>query len=438
MTAAQRWQNWAGRVRCAPAMIATVSSEDDAVRLLASGPPRPVRMVGSGHSFTPLAETSGTLVRLAPTAQLFHVDREKGLATIWAGTPLWALGPLLHPHGLALANQGDIDRQTIAGAVSTGTHGTGVTLGSMSTMVAGVTLVTAAGDVVACNAGENPELFEAARLSLGSLGIVTRLTLRCIPSYRLVEKSWLENADQAIARIPEYAGAHRHYEFFWFPYANRVIAKSLDETLADAPPPRSAEQMRARGEKRPADEAIFRLGCTLTKYVPPLGPSLHGIFTAGFKSRSRTRWSFEAFPSPRNVRFNEMEYAMPVERGAACLEAVVRMIRDRRIRTAFPIEMRLVKQDDIWISPFAGRDAMTLSVHQYAKDDERRLFRACEEIFLAHDGRPHWGKQHALKAPDFRRIYPAWQKFCDLRAKLDPDGRFLNAHLSDIFGVSRS
>lgn len=436
--AGQGWQNWAGRIRCAPRQMVTIASEDDAVRLMASNPALPIRMAGSGHSFTPLADSEGTLVRLAPNAHVFSVDREKGLATIWAGTPVWALGPLLHPHGLALANQGDIDRQTIAGATATGTHGTGVALGSLSTMIRGVTLVTPAGEVKNCSLEHEPELFQAARLSLGSIGIITRLTLALIPSYRLTENGWLEDADKALAGIDAAARKHRHYEFFWFPYAKKVVAKSLDPAPADTSPAKTAEQMHARGLVSNIDEKIFRLGCRLTKWVPPIGPSLHGIFTSGFKGSTRTRWSFEIFASPRTVRFNEMEYAVPAERGAACLEAIVRTIRDRRIRTAFPIEMRLVAADDLWISPFNGRAAMTLSVHQWAKDDERTLFKACEDIFLAHGGRPHWGKMHNLKADDFARLYPDWARFAAVRSRVDPEGRLLNHHLAAIFGASPS
>lgn len=394
--------------------------------------------MGSGHSFTALCASNGAIVSLENMTGLIGADAAAGEAELWAGTPIHQVGPLLHPHGLALANQGDIDRQTLGGAIGTGTHGTGNTLGSLSTMVTGVTLVTAAGDILNLNRKSEPELFEAARLSFGSLGVITRFRLKLVPSFALTEASYVAPAKEIFGRLEELSAAHRHFEFFWFPYADQVVVKTLDVWNGEAPTRvLDAAAMKARGERVSRDDRLFRLICGFVRSVPRSSAFFHRLLTkqmaAGEAKPDRVRWSWETFPSARNTRFNEMEYAVPRPMAGEAIRAVVARIRKDRIPTAFPIEFRFVQGDDVWLSPFHDRDSATLSVHQYALMDQKALFDACEEVFRTFEGRPHWGKQHSLTGRDFAWIYPEWQRFLSARQRVDPEGKFLTPYLRSLF-----
>jgi FAD-linked oxidoreductase len=438
---AAAWRNWSGWVASNPDTHHAPESETELTELLpkAAGP---IRVMGAGHSFTPLGAEARTLITLENLAGLIDTDTTSRRATVRAGTPLYALGPALFEQGLALINQGDIDRQALAGAVSTGTHGTGVGLGNFSSMVTGLRIATADGALIDADYESEPDVFHAGRLSLGALGVVTRLTMQCREAYRLKERVWLMAANDCFDRLETLTSATRHFEFFWFPYADDVIAKSLEETEQEARPPRPARKRPAEGDVMDAQDRLVRLLFETGRRLPMLTPSITRWLTvqagrdaasAERKRRPRVRWSFEAFPSVRAIRFNEMEYALPAERGVDALREIVAMIRRKRINTVFPIEFRTIAADDVWLSPFQGRDSVTIAVHQYHKQSYERFFRDCEAIFRAHDGRPHWGKLHFLGARDLADLYPHWDDFQRVRHRLDPNGRFLNSHLRRIF-----
>lgn len=432
----ERWSNWSGGVTAAPQAIWRPRDEEELAALV-RGSTGLIRPAGSGHSFTPLCASSGALVSLENMSGLIAAYPETQEAELWAGTPVYAVGPLLHPHGLALANQGDIDRQTLGGAIGTGTHGTGTQLGSLSSMVTGVTLVTGQGDILNLNRNSDPELFEAAQLSLGSLGIITRFRLKLVPSFALNELSYVAPAEQVIANLREMGAAHRHFEFFWFPYADQLVVKILD--VAAAIPERVLDipAMKERGERVSRDDKLFRLICETVRRIPPSSGYFHRMLTrqmaAGEAKPGRVRWSFETFPHPRTTRFNEMEYAVPKAVAGEAIKAVVERVRKDKIATAFPFEFRFVQGDDVWLSPFEGGDRATISVHQYHKMDQTRLFAACEAVFREFGGRPHWGKQHSLGVPDLAVLYPHWDNFHAARRRADPENRMLSPYLSELF-----
>jgi FAD/FMN-containing dehydrogenase len=389
------WSNWSGRIRCRPREIVRPGSEEELVERLA-GAPAPVRVVGSGHSFTGLCATEGTLISLERLQGLLGVDAGRRRATVLAGTELHRLGPLLRERGLAMENLGDIDRQTLAGAVATGTHGTGRTLGNLSSQVVGMRLVTAAGEVLDLAAGD-PRL-AAARVSLGALGVVTRLELRVLDAYRLHERRSIEDAEVCLERWDELVREHRHAELFWTSKHDRCQLKRIDAT--DAPP--GLDTLDARG--------------------------LEG---------ERIDWSDRILPSVRDVRFNEIELAVPAERGlAAFCELRERMLtRHRGVR--WPLELRTVKADDAWLSPAFARDTVTLSAHQAAELPHAAFFADVEAIGRNHGARPHWGKVHAWSAAELAALYPRFEDFRALRAELDPRRRLVNAHLKRILDPSR-
>ncbi len=434
-----QWTNWSGSVTAAPG-TRVAPADDAALREAVTQGPAPVRTAGSGHSFTPLCATPGTLLHMESFSGLQSFDGVSQQATAGAGTPLHALGQPLHNAGLALINQGDIDRQTLAGAVSTGTHGTGLGLGGFPSAVTGLELMSADGTLIACDGQKEPEIFEAARLSLGAIGVLTKISLQCRRSYKLKERLWMMPAEECLADLDRLSKASRHFEFWWFPYADDVVCKSLEETDERAPAPRGATGASAERDALEGGDDSGRRFMDMGRAFPFLAPMINRMITRAIgksteKGRTSVRWSFEAFPSPRNLAFNEMEYSVPVEVGPECLRTLVAEIRRKRIGVCFPIEYRYIAADSVWLSPFQGRDSVSISVHQYWKQSPKPLFDLAESVFRSVGGRPHWGKMHSLTAKDFEALYPHFNDFRRVRANLDPQGRFLNDHLRTVFGA---
>lgn len=429
------WSNWSGAVRGEPQRVARPETEAELAQVMREGV-GPVRVVGSGHSFTPLGDTSGTLISLDAFSGVVSADPNALTATVKAGSKIHALGRPLFDLGLGLKNQGDIDRQAIGGAVGTGTHGTGPTLGSLSAEVKGFRLVTASGEVVDCSASSNADMFEAGRVSFGTLGVMSEITIGVRKAYKLCEKNWVMPLAACWREIAKLKEQHRHFEFFWFPHADAVVAKSLDETDEEVSAPLTSEQMLERGERVSSDQRAFKIGCEIARVVPALSGRVQKFFTsASMGASSRARWAHEIFPSARNVRFNEMEYAVPAANGIDCIREVAEAFVKHKLPGVFPIEFRYVKADDIWLSPFYKRDAATISVHQYNRQPFEPLFDVAEAIFRRYGGRPHWGKLHSLKFAELERLYPRWGDYQALRRRLDPQGKLTNSYLSQVFGV---
>jgi FAD-linked oxidoreductase len=328
---------------------------------------------------------------------------------------------------------GDIDRQTLGGVVGTGTHGTGVTLGSLSSQVAGFRLLLASGEILHCSPSENTELFAAGRTSIGALGVMIDIAMQVRPAFKLHEQNFLLPIGELWQKLDGFVQDNRHFEFFWFPYSDVAVCKTLNETTEPAPEPRTADAMRERGEKGGADSRIFSAINEALPFAPFALRAAHRMFSGSMSAAGRVRWSHEIFPSPRTVRFNEMEYAVPFEKGPETVRKIAAEIRKRRINTGFPIEYRTVAPDDVWLSPFYERQSATIAVHQYFRVNTSRLFDMCESIFRSVEGRPHWGKRHTRTREEFEELYPKFDAFRALRQKLDPQGKFLNPHLRTIF-----
>lgn len=385
------WSNWSGRQRAKPQRLHFARSEEDVAAAVreAANAGLGVRAAGAGHSHAPLVPGAGVILDVSGLAGVVATDPGRQRVRAWAGTPIHALGRPLHDAGLALINQGDIDRQTIAGACATGTHGTGLTLKNLSSAVAGLRLVTAAGEVVECNREHRVDLWQAARLNLGALGIVTQVVLDVRDAYRLRERSFSEPLESLLPRLGELERASRHFEFFWYPRDDTARAKAIDETDA------------------PASYPLAREG-------------------------ERCAWSYEVLPNHRPHLHTEMEYGLPAETGADCLREVRALIRSRFPELRWPVEYRTLAADDVWLSPAYQRPTVTISVHQDIREDERPYFAGCEKIFLKHGGRPHWGKVHYLDAEALAAAHPAWSDWWKIRDRMDPAGVFLNDYLKEL------
>lgn len=424
----ERWHNWSGSVTAQPGRLAAPRSEDELAAVVREA--RQLRAVGAGHSFMPLCATDGTLVTLADLEGTVELAPDGRTAWAPAGWSLRRVAAALWELGRSLPNQGDVDPQSLAGALATGTHGTGAELGCLSSFARGFRLMQADGSIAECSADAEPELFEAQRLSLGLLGVATRIRIAVEPAYRLEQRIRRIRLPEAIEQFAELARRHRHAEFFVFPYANEVILKTLHPT--DDPRPARAAPARSRDSER-----SFRWLCELCHALPFALPALQRLAMTTIGESRVVGPAHQIFPSERTVRFEEMEYELPRADGLAVLGEVIRWIRARRLPVIFPFEFRWTAADDIWLSPFNRGPCASISMHQYVKRPWQVLFRDAEPILRGAAGRPHWAKRHSLTARDVFALYPRAREFCAVRRAVDPEGKFANPQLAQLFEAER-
>lgn len=419
----EQWTNWAGRVACQPTRILRPRNAEELAADVARTTEQ-LRPVGSGHSFAPICHTDATMVDIGHLSGVLRVEGNH--VTVGAGTPLRQLTTALAARGLALHNQGDIDHQTIAGAVSTSTHGTGRELGAVATAVRAITLCTPSGDLVRYAKGEHPE-FDAACVSLGMLGIATEYTVECVPAYALRETTRIAPTDAALAGFEAGARAHRHFELFIFPQADRAIEKALDVT-------NEVGGITSHNNGL-LDDLMLWGACALGRRMPLAAANVQRALLATVNGATRHGSAHLIYPSERRVKFDELEYAVPYDQGVACAREIVACLQTRFPNVAFPLELRTVAADDAWLSPFYDGPRMTISVHDRLDGQIDDLFAAVEPIFHAHGGRPHWGKRHGLTHQELRALYPRFDDFTALRRTLDPRGRMLSPYLAQLVGA---
>lgn len=425
---ASAWRNWGRTASCRPDRYYTPSTEDELREMVAEhAGSETIRVAGSGHSFSPVVPSDEVLVSLEEYTGVTAVDYENRRATVRAGTTLRELSRTLSEHGLALENMGDIDRQTVAGALATGTHGTGIDLGVLATQAVEIRLIDADGQVRTLSADDG-DAFRAAQVSLGALGVVSEITLAVEPAYNLRERTWTAPVEDVLGQLEELRESHRHFEFFWFPHTGKALIKTLEKTDAEG----SSGRLEALGER--AENVAWGSLCRLSTQVPSASPSL-GKFAAATLSGGETVGpSHEVFATTRDVRFAEAEYGVPAEDGADVVRDLREYVRENEPTVMFPIEFRYVAGDEIPLSPAYGRDTAFLAVHKYYRKPYRDYIEACESIFDRYEGRPHWGKLHYLEPDRLRARYPEWETFESVRQSFDPEGAFLNDHLEALFG----
>ena len=431
-TTAHRWRNWAGNQVCAPADVDHPSSEDElaaSVRRAGELGQR-VKVVGSGHSFTGTALTDGRQIVLDRYDRVLSADRESGLVTVQAGITLARLNEELARVGLALPNLGDVQYQTISGATSTGTHGTGITLGSLSTQIRAMRLVVGDGSVVECSPHERPEVFAAARIGIGALGAISTLTLQCVPAFDLHAFEQPERIDDLLADIDTHVEGNDHFEFYWVPHTRWALTKRNNRT--DQPRsarPRWREVYEDVVVSNWAFGALCRVGRMRPAAIPRIMRILPSTGPVDYVDRSD-----RVFTSPRTVRFYEMEYAVPREVGPEALNRVREYVARSGLNLSFPVEVRFVAGDDIPLSTAFGRETCYIAVHVYQGMQFQQYFEAVEAIMDDYGGRPHWGKLHFQTAETLAPRYPEWEAFQSVRAQLDPDGRFANEYTDRVLG----
>jgi FAD-linked oxidoreductase len=430
-----RWRNWAGNQRCAPSGVVTPANTEELARVVteAAGRGQRVKPIGSGHSFTGIGLTGGIQLALNRFTGLRAVDRRAGLVTVSAGTTLHELNRLLDELGLALPNLGDIDRQTLAGALATGTHGTGRLLGGLATQVRALELVLADGSIVWCDAGSDPELFACARVGLGALGVVSAVTLAVEPAFILHAQELPMPLDTVLGELDELVAENDHFEFYWFPHTGQTLTKRNNHRPADAPG-RPLGAVRRLVEDELMANGAFTLTCRLGAWRPRFVPALNRLVAGSLSRREFTDSSYRVFCSPRRVRFVEMEYAVPRDAIAAAVAGVRTVTELPGMTVSFPIEVRFARADDIPLSTACGRDSAYVAVHMFAGQPYRRYFDEVEAVMGSLGGRPHWGKLHSLDAATLRTRYPRFDEFLAVRERVDPAGVFGNDYLGRVLG----
>ncbi len=429
------WQNWARSARVRPQAVEFPGSPEAVQRAVraAVAKGQRVKAVGAGHSFTGIAVAPGVLLDLSDLTGVVAVDVERRRVTLRAGTRLHQIPRLLAPYGLAMPNLGDIDRQSISGAVSTGTHGTGAGFGGISTQIVGATLVTADGELLVVDDDHNAELLPAVALGLGALGILVDLTIQCVPAFVLHAVERPEPLSEVLAQLDDRVASADHFEFYWFPHTDIALTKTntrLPESAPRHPLPRLGrwldETLLANG--------VYRVACGLATIVPAIVPWFSRLAVKLTGDREYTDASTKVFTQHRNVRFREMEYALPLENVRPAFDALQALIAERGWRISFPVEVRFAAADDLWLSTASGRASAYIAVHRYWRENPTDYFAAVERIMTSFGGRPHWGKMHTLDAAALRARYPRFDDFLALRDRLDPTRRFSNTYLERVLG----
>jgi L-gulono-1,4-lactone dehydrogenase len=421
--------NWARNQSGSPAEVRAPASVADVVRAVqdAAATGRRVRMVGTGHSFTGVALTDGIMLR--PHALTGIRSHTGDRVTVLAGTPLRALNELLGERGLALANMGDIAEQTVAGAIQTGTHGTGRDSGGLADQVVELELVLADGSVATASPGA--ELFDAARVGLGALGVLTAVTLRVEPAFLLRNRRRRMAVGDVLASLDELTAANEHLDFYWLPHTDACLVKTNNRHPGPARPPNPAKRWL---DTVFLENTVFGAACALGARFPGLIPPINAVFAAAFADSESVDVSHRALTARRDVRFLEMEYAVPRERLAQALRETRDLVERMDWKIAFPVEVRVTPPSDAWLSTAYGRASAYIACHVYRSAPHADYFKGVEEIMTRLDGRPHWGKLHTRDATYLSRAYPRFADFVALRDRLDPRRLFTNDYLDAVLG----
>ncbi|MFF0269699.1 D-arabinono-1,4-lactone oxidase [Kribbella sp. NPDC004536] len=429
------WRNWAGTESATGFEALRPGSPDELAAAVKAAAERgkKLKAVGSGHSFTGCSVPQEVMIQLDGLSSIIHADQASGRVTVGAGTGLRKLNAGLAAFDLAMANLGDIDKQTISGAISTGTHGTGAKLGGLATQVVGLDLVTADGSVLHCSAEENPDVFAAARVSVGALGVISSLTLQCVPAFLLRAQEMPMPLGEVLDGFDELADGNDHFEFYWFPHTDLALTKRNNRV---APNVAAAPVGRVRGwiDDELLSNKVFELTNRLGVRRPAMVPRINQLASRALSAREYVDASYKVFCAERNVVFRESEYAVPREHVVDVVRRLRAWIDASGSRIPFPIEVRVAAPDDIWLSTASGRETAYIAIHQYHRLPHEEYFRAFESIVGDYDGRPHWGKLHTLTADDLRARYPHFDDFLAVRDRLDPARVFQNAYTRQVFG----
>jgi FAD-linked oxidoreductase len=421
------WRNWSGNQSSTP-NERLIPKNTQELSSMIKDTKQHIRLVGAGHSFSPLVPTNETQMSLAYFSGITNIDKEKKQFDVAGNTFLASVGEQLWKNDLSLENMPDINTQTFAGAIATSTHGTGIKYGSMSSTVKKINIVNGLGEEISCSEKENTDIFNAARTNIGTLGAVTNLRIQAQKKYHLKETSWMMDLQEGLEQAHTLRDSHRHFEFYALPHADYILGLGFEKVSEN-------ELLKEKVNSGDAYET-FKTMSKVIDFVPFMRSFIvnKGASTVG--KEVRTGRNYEIFGNVRDMLFNEMEYSIPAEHGVACLREILDTIKQQNIDVIFPIEYRYIKADDIWLSPFYQRDSCAISCHNFHDKDYKKYFAAIEPIFWKYDGRPHWGKIHTLTAKEQSARYPMFNEFLRVRKAMDPKNIFTNEHINSVLGLS--
>ncbi|WP_229054821.1 D-arabinono-1,4-lactone oxidase [Aeromicrobium sp. Leaf350] len=434
MTTSTTWSNWAGNVRTSPVALEHPASTADVQALVARAAREKVTIKahGAGHSFTSIAATEGISLSLSRMNRVLDHDTTTGLVRVQAGISLHELNPLLKALGLALPNLGDVDPQSVAGAISTGTHGTGGRLHGIAAAVEALQLVTGDGEVL--EIGPDHAWARAVPVGLGALGIVTEVTLRCVPAFLLEAREEPAELPDLVGRLDELADDYDHAEFYWFPHTEKALLKR-NSRVPSGTEPRPLSRLRHWWDDELLSNTVYERVQRVAARRPSVIPRINSVSGSMLGARTYVSDSYDVFVSPRRVRFRESEFAVPRAALPAVIAELQAWFAARHELVSFPIEVRFTGADDVWMSTGFERDNAYVAVHQYHRTDPTAYFAAAQDVFTAHEGRPHWGKMHTLGSEYFRERYPRFDDFLAIREETDPRRLFTNPYLDRVLGT---
>ncbi|MQW76325.1 FAD-binding protein [Nocardioides sp. dk4132] len=430
------WTNWSGLETARPQRVVELADTAAIVAEVerARAERTTLKMVGTGHSFTAISAPEHTMLTPSARRGIVAVDREAMTVTAHAGTPLSVLNAELERLGLSLHNMGDIDQQTLAGATSTGTHGSGGYAAGLAAQLAGLELVTGTGEVLHASAEENADVFAVARVGLGALGILTTLTFRVEPLFVLEAHEQPMSWDAALDGFDQMCDASHHVDMYWFPHTDRVLLKRNDRLDVDLGEAEPLPRWRVALDDDLLSNRLFGALCAVGNAVPAAVPLINRVSSRALGARTYSDVPHRVFTTERRVVFREMEYAVPRAAGLAALREARAVLDASRLRVGFPVEVRTAPADDIALSTASGRDSLYLAFHVHRDAEHREYFALMEQVMRAHDGRPHWGKVHTRTAADLAPAYPRFAEFLAMRDRLDPDRVFANPYLRRVLG----
>lgn len=421
------WQNWSGSQHAYPVQrLAPMNATELATQLAQAA--QPIRPVGAGHSFNGQCATEGSLLSLDFLQGIEQHDAAQHQATVWAGTRLSQLGEQLAAIGQEMWTLPDINKQTLAGALATGTHGSGVDIPAMHGRVLGFELITVDGQTLWCSPTQESEVFHAALVGLGSFGVMTRVQLANWALQLTKRQTQVRPLAQMLQDWPALQQRHRQAEFFYLPSTGLAVQVLHDAANGTRQPRGEDQDMQALMDLKQLRD-WFAWSPRIRRFLAQRLGQSHGTEVA-------VDHSWRLLSSERSVRFHEMEYHVPLDQQLAAFAQIVEIIETEFPEVFFPIELRTVAADQqAWLSPFYQRATGSIAIHAYYVEDYHKLFTRLEPVLRQYQGRPHWGKMHQLVGRDFAELYPQWEQVCRVRAQLDPKQRLLNPYLKTIWGV---
>lgn len=424
--------NWGGNLRFRPDQLLKPANSQEIMSIVkdAITTGKKIRTIGSGHSWTGLIATDQILVSLDNYKGILRTD-DPNSVIVKSGTKIKELGELLAANQLGLENLGDIDVQSIAGAISTGTHGTGINFGSIATQIVEMKIINGHGDEVTCSDTINPHIFKAAQVSLGALGIITEMKFRCLPAYKLYYQAKKENLHEVMQKLERTNSENRNFEFYWFPYSNIVQTKYSNATDKEVIEPGFGNFIN----DIVIENGLLKVVSEIVKIFPSLAPAVSKLSAKAVSDSTRLNWSHKVYATTRMVKFSEMEYNIPITCFKDVVLEVAELVERKRFKTNFPTENRFVQADDIYLSPAYNRTSAYIAAHVYKGMEYKAYFDALESVFINNNGRPHWGKMHTRKHDYLSNVYPRWNDFLSIREMMDPKCIFINDHLKDLLGI---